>query len=247
MKLILLGTTGYHPNDRRHTACFLLPEIGLMFDAGTAIYRASKYLQTPTLDIYLSHAHLDHCFGLTVLFDLYAERPELKQVTCYAEPEKIAAIDEHLFSELLFPVKPPFTMKPLPREATVGGGGRLTHFPLKHPGGSVGYRIDWPDRSIAYVTDTIAAEDAPYIEKIRGVDLLVHECYFDDDDPERADLTGHSCLTPVAKVAKAAGVGKLLLVHINPQMKDDSELNVAVAKAIFPNTVVGVDWMEVEF
>ena len=39
MKLVLLGTTGYHANDRRQTACMLLPEIGVMFDAGTALYR----------------------------------------------------------------------------------------------------------------------------------------------------------------------------------------------------------------
>ena len=30
MKLVLLGTTGYHPNDRRQTACMMLPEIGVV-------------------------------------------------------------------------------------------------------------------------------------------------------------------------------------------------------------------------
>ena len=29
MKLVLLGTTGYHPNRRRHTACMFLPEVGV--------------------------------------------------------------------------------------------------------------------------------------------------------------------------------------------------------------------------
>lgn len=250
MKLILLGTTGYHPNDRRQTACLLLPEIGVMFDAGTGIYRASDYLTTPSLDIFLSHAHLDHCQGLTYLYDLLAECPGLKDVTVYGESEKLAAINKNLFAELLFPVKPPFEERALeaePPEIALAGGGRLTHFPLKHPGGSVGFRVDWPDRSLAYVTDTIAAASAPYVEKIRGVDLLVHECYFDDDDPERADLTGHSCLTPVAQVAAAANVGRLVLVHINPQMRDDADLNIAVARKIFPKTEIGVDRMEVEF
>ena len=46
MRLILLGTTGYHPNDRRQTACLLLPECGVMLDAGTAVYRAGEYLKT---------------------------------------------------------------------------------------------------------------------------------------------------------------------------------------------------------
>lgn len=250
MKLVLLGTTGYHPNDRRQTACLLLPESGVMFDAGTAIYRASDYLQTPRLDVFLTHAHLDHCVGLTFLYDLRAERPELGDVVVHGEQAKLDAINSHLFHELLFPVKPPFAMRSLESQPTpiaLPCGAKLTWFPLKHPGGSVGYRVDWPDRSLAYVTDTVASPDAAYVERIRGVDLLVHECYFDDDDPDRADLTGHSCLTPVAKTALAAGVGRMILVHVNPQMRDDAELNLAAAQAIFPQTELGVDRMVAEF
>ena len=247
MKLVLLGTTGYHPNDRRQTACFMLPEIGVMFDAGTAAFRASDYLQTSFLDIFLSHVHLDHCVGLTFLYDVRAERPELDRITVYGEAPKLEVVRNHLFAELLFPVKPPFDMQPLDGEVRLADGGRLTHFPLKHPGGSMGYRIDWPDRSLAYVTDTVASTSADYIEKIRGVDLLVHECYFDDDQPERADLTGHSCLTPVLKVAALADVGRLVLVHINPQTRDDAEIDLDVARKHFPQTVIGVDRMEIDF
>jgi ribonuclease BN (tRNA processing enzyme) len=247
MKLVLLGTTGYHGNDRRQTACMLLPEQGLMFDAGTALYRASDYLKADSLDIVLSHVHLDHCIGLTFLFDLRAERPELGRVTVHGEPAKLAAIREHLFAELLFPVMPPLELKELAPELTLRDGARVTHFPLKHPGGSVGFRVDWPDRSLAYVTDTIASPTADYVEKIRGVDLLVHECYFDDDDPERADLTGHSCLTPVLQVAAAAQAGRLVLVHINPQMRDDAEMDVDRVRSMFPQVEIGVDRMELEF
>jgi ribonuclease Z len=247
MKLVLLGTTGYHANDRRQTACMLLPEIGVMFDAGTALYRASDYLKTDTLDIFLSHAHLDHILGLTFLFDLRHECPKLGRVTAHGEAAKLEAIRQHLFAELLFPVLPPLEMTRLEQDVELPLGGRLTHFPLKHPGGSVGFRVDWPGRSLAYVTDTIASTSAPYVEKIRGVDLLLHECYFDDDDPERADLTGHSCLTPVLEVAAKAEVGRLVLVHISPLMKDDSEMDLERVRHIFPKVEIAVDRMELEF
>jgi ribonuclease BN (tRNA processing enzyme) len=246
MKFLLLGTTGYHPNDRRQTACMMLPDIGVVFDAGTALYRVSEHLKTDTLDIYLSHAHLDHCVGLTFMFDVLSDRP-MDRVTVHGEPAKLAAIREHLFAELLFPVLPPFEMQPLVPDERLPDGARLTHFPLKHPGGSVGFRVDWPDRSLAYVTDTVAAIDADYVEKIRGVDLLVHECYFDDDQPDRADLTGHSCLSPVVQVAAKAKVGRLVLVHINPQMKNDAELNLDAARKIFPRVEIGADRMELDF
>lgn len=247
MKVVLLGTTGYHANDRRQTACVLLPEIGLMFDAGTGLYRASDYLRSDSLDIFLSHAHLDHILGLTFMFDLRAECPSLGRVTAHGEPAKLEAIREHLFAPLLFPVMPPLEFKPLEPKVELADGGVLTHFPLKHPGGSVGFRIDWPDRSMAYVTDTIATPKASYIEKIRGVDLLLHECYFDDDDPARADLTGHSCLSPVLQVAADAGVGRLVLMHINPMMRDDSEMDVDLVRHIFPQVEIGVDRMELAF
>jgi ribonuclease Z len=246
MKLVLLGTTGYHANDRRQTASFMLPELGVVFDAGTGIYRASDYLQTDALDIFLTHAHLDHCIGLTYMFDVM-NQSRLNRVTAYAEPAKLAAIQQHLLAELLFPVPPPVELKPLPREATLADGARLSHFSLRHPGGSVGYRVDWPDRSLAYVTDTTAHPDAAYVEHIRGVDLLIHEAYFADDFAEQAELTGHSCLGAVVAVAAKAQVGRLVLVHINPLLADDSQLDLKRARQTFANTIIGEDRMALEF
>ncbi|MCC6493658.1 MAG: metal-dependent hydrolase [Pirellulales bacterium] len=246
MKLVLLGTTGYHANDRRQTASLLLPELGVALDAGTGIYRASDYLQTDSLDIFLSHAHLDHSIGLTFMFDL-RYRSRLSRVTAYAEAAKLAAIQQHLLAELLFPVPPPVELKPLPRKMTLADGSRLTHFPLKHPGGSLGFRIDWPGRSLAYVTDTTAHADADYVEKIAGVDLLVHEAYFHDHEGEQAELTGHSCLGAVVEVAAKAGVGRLVLVHINPLLDDDEGLDLGAARDVFADTIVGEDRMEIDF
>ena len=87
MKLLLLGTTGYHPNDRRQTACMMLPDIGVLLDAGSAMYRVREYLTTDTLDIFLTHAHLDHVFGLTFLFDVL-QGHEMKRVTVHAQDHR---------------------------------------------------------------------------------------------------------------------------------------------------------------
>ena len=224
----------------------MLPELGVVFDAGSAAYRIADYLETDSIDIFLSHAHLDHVVGLTFLFDVINGR-KIERITVHGEPEKLDAVCRHLFSEFLFPVKPPFDTKVLQSRTLLADGAVLTHFPLKHPNGSVGYRVDWPDRSLAYVTDTVAAADADYVEKIRGVDLLIHECNFGDDQPEQAELTGHSCITPVAQVAAAAEVGRMVLVHLNPLLEKDADLNVASARQIFPNIEMGVDRMELEF
>ena len=246
MKLVLLGTTGYHPNDRRHTACMMLPEVGVVLDAGSAMYRVRDHLETSTLDIFLTHAHLDHVMGLTFLFDVLFER-EMDYVRVHGDKLKLQAIDTHLFSENLFPVKPPFEYKPLEDRVILPDGGQLTHFPLEHPGGSLGYRLDWSDRSMAYITDTTATPSAPYVEKIRGVDLLLHECYFPDGWEDRAELTGHSCTTPVADVAAQAGVARMVLVHINPLSVEDDPVGLEKARKVFPSTEIAYDGMELEF
>ncbi len=246
MKLVLLGTTGYHPNRRRHTACMFLPEVGVVLDAGTGMFRVRDHLATSHLDIFLTHAHLDHVVGLTFLLGILQGKT-MERVTIHAEAAKLEAVQRHLFAELLFPVQPEYEFRPLAKEVVLPGCGRLTHFPLKHPGGSVGMRLDWPGHSLAYVTDTTAAADSDYIRHIRGADLLLHECYFSDGNDELAELTGHSCTTPVARVAKAAGVGRLILVHVAPHCDEEDPVGMPAAQAVFPNTQVGMDEMEVEF
>jgi ribonuclease Z len=245
MKLVLLGTTGYHPSDTRQTACMMLPECGIVLDAGTGMYRVRAHLARKTLDIFLTHAHLDHVIGLTFLFDILHQRA-MRYVRVHGVAEKLEAVQRHLFSEHLFPAQPPIQWRPLEGPVQLPRRTTLTYFPLQHPGSSLGYRLDWPDRSLAYVTDTTAREDADYIDRIRGVDVLLHECNFPDGWEDRAALTGHSCTTPVARVARAAGVGRLILVHINPLAESDREVGLETARDIFPDTHIGTDQMVVE-
>jgi ribonuclease BN (tRNA processing enzyme) len=100
---------------------------------------------------------------------------------------------------------------------------------------------------MAYVTDTTASLDSSYLEHIRGVDLLIHECNFPDGRELHAEMTGHSCTTPVAQVAKAADVGRLVLTHFDALDESDDPIGVADARKIFPRTDLGEDEMEIEF
>lgn len=224
----------------------MLPELGLILDAGTGMFRARNLIETDTLDIFLSHVHLDHSIGLTFLYDILWEK-EMSRVTVHVDENKIDAIQRHLYNELLFPVRPNFEIRGLSDSAfDLGGGFKLSAIPLVHPGGSHGFRLDGPMQSMAYISDTTADVKADYVNAIADVGVLIHECYFPDGCEERALLTGHSCLTPVAEVAAKANVGKLILVHINPLEESDSPLKLESVATIFNPIQVATDQMVIE-
>lgn len=245
MRLTFLGTGGYHPSERRHTACLMLPEVGIVLDAGTGFFRVQERVQTEELDIFLTHAHLDHIVGVT-FFIVPVVRGEVKKVRVHGTAETITACREHLLDSRLFPVDPPFEWCELPAEGLpIADGGRLSWTSVEHPGGAVGYRLDWPARSLAYITDTTAPGD--YLEFIRGVDVLIHECYFPDEMAEWAGKTGHSAASAVAQVARDVDAGRLILVHTDPQSTADDPVGLSTMRDVFPRTEIAEDLQELEF
>ncbi len=240
MRLHCLGTVGYHPNSSRHTSCYFLPESGILLDAGSGIFRLPPLIETDTLDVLLSHAHLDHTFGLTCLLDVLFERP-VEKFRIWGEAAKISAIRNHLFHDLIFPVpleaefieiddRPEFQI----RDTTISWRRQ------EHPGGSVAYRIDWPDQGkrLVYATDTTGDTSAEHARWSGQADLLMHECYFRDAAEDWAIKTGHSWTSRVADVAESSQPAKLLITHINPLEKSDDPIDIESIRSRIPGEVI---------
>lgn len=244
MQLVFLGTGGYHPNERRHTASVLLPDAGVALDAGTGFFRAPDRNRMATLDVFLTHAHLDHVCGLTYIL-VPLMRGDLERVRVFGTDKTLQAVRTHLLAQELFPVEPEFEWHPLHGSVPLPAEGTLTWMSLEHPGGSVGFRLDWPGKSIAYITDTTAPGN--YADFVRGVDVLIHECYFPDELDDWAEKTGHSSSSNVAMLAKLAEVKRLYIVHVDPQRPDDDPVGLDRIRAIFANTELAEDLMEIEF
>ena len=225
----------------------MAPEVGVLFDAGTGIFRARNLIATETLHIFLSHVHLDHSIGLTFLFDVLWEKT--CDVKVHVAEDKIDVINNHLFHPKLFPIKPDFELIPLTNQPyAIGETTTVEAFELgNHPGGSHGFLMKNGDSSVAYITDTFADESSPYLSRIQGVDTLIHECYFPEGWEEHAKLTGHSCLQPVARVAAGVNARRLYLVHINPMDESEgSNLDLESIHNVFPNTHVAYDELVID-
>lgn len=97
-------------------------------------------------------------------------------------------------------------------------------------------------RRIVFVTDTRPCDAA--IELARDADLLIHEATYANDHASDAHERYHSTAEEAATIAKEANVKRLVLTHISARY-DDTGPMLAEARAIFPNTDVAEDLMEI--
>jgi len=248
MNIEFLGTAGYHPCEQRQTSCAYIenaaPDCAFVLDAGTGFFRLIGRPLPAEIKIFLSHAHLDHCFGLTFYLDLIHSSPTPCELTIYGARECLDAV-LGLFDSPLFPVAyrgKSVVLKP-------GGvldvnGVRVSTHPLTHPGGSLAYRFDWPQKSLAYVTDTIG--DERYLEFIQNVDLLIHERNFANEMQDLAILSGHCTTDDVIRVAQSVRAKRIALTHFNP-LEDAAILEEDKIHRVCPNAVFARDGLVLEF
>ena len=253
MRVEFLGTAGYHPSETRHTTGILLPDAApdaaFLLDAGSGTFRLNGRDLAPNLHIFLTHAHLDHTCGLNFLYHttyLYqqAHGRDLK-ITLYGDAKTRGAVSEHLFAPLLFPLDLDWDWHEIEAAQPFEVAGvRINTAPLTHPGGSLGFRFDWANGALGFVTDT--ARDPSYHRFIRGVDLLIHERNFPDRHAEIAQASGHCTSRDLVEVARASGARQVAAMHFNPLTTTDPLQEDDVYGQI-ENIVAAQDGMVLEF
>jgi ribonuclease Z len=102
-----------------------------------------------------------------------------------------------------------------------------------------------PDKvfSYAYCSDTKYSESL--LEYIKDADALYHEATFANDKKDRAKDTYHSTAEQAAKLAKLAGVQKLIIGHFSARYRNENEL-LHEAIQVFKNTVTASDGLVIQ-
>jgi ribonuclease Z len=100
-----------------------------------------------------------------------------------------------------------------------------------------------PGKSVAYCLDTRPC--AASIELARGVDLLIHEATYTQELAAEAREYGHSTAAQAARTARDAGARRLLITHFSTRYPDPAVL-LEEARAIFPETILAEDLMEIQ-
>ena len=186
--------------------------------------------------VVLSHFHLDHCLDLFAL--AFARRnprfdpPPLE----LAGPVGLARLVGEAPRVLgRWAADPNATVREIPLDADGRGGfeaGALVFTCAEngHNAESVSWRVEHTDGwSLAYTGDT--NDDPRVAELARGVDLLVSECSFPEEEAAQNHLTPRTA----GALAAAAGASRLLLTHFYPSM--DPEAAGAGAARVFAGPI----------
>ena len=96
----------------------------------------------------------------------------------------------------------------------------------------------------AYCSDT--AYDERIVPLIEGVDLLYHEATYADDCEPKAISTLHSTARQAARIARMAGVKRLMLGHFSARYDDESFL-LQQAREVFPDTILANEGLKYNF
>ena len=103
-------------------------------------------------------------------------------------------------------------------------------FPLSHPNGGWGYRFTENGKTLIFISDNELGFQHEggltrdrYIEICRGADLLLHDAqYTDEEYGQKTRGWGHTTFREAVDLAIAAGVGRLGLLHHDPDRTDDA-------------------------
>lgn len=218
-----------------NTACVELRigETIVVIDAGTGARKLGLQLQDEAhgagrrINLLLTHFHWDHIQGIPFFEPLYRASNTVVFHSCHAQ-EKLRKVLEGEMSTPYFPVN--FELLAARREFVDLSDGplrgeqfRVTPFPMNHPQGATGYRIEAGGVVITHASDLEhgnAALDRTLRDHAQDADVLIYDAQYTPEEYSSHKGWGHSTWLEAARVARECKVKRLILFHHDPGHND---------------------------
>ena len=221
-----------------------------IFDAGTGIKSLSDHLVATNRAvieaiIFITHPHWDHINALPFFAPLFKQGSEIE---IWGPSHGDITMEKMISGQMdgiYFPIKikefsASISFRDLKEETVDLNGKTIKTFLLNHPGYCLGYRVEYKDRSVCYITDNeLHPASSKYYNRfylqrlinfVKGADALIADTTYHDSEYETKIGWGHSAVGQVANLADKAGVKTLYLFHHDPDQTDadiDSKLKAA--------------------
>ena len=247
-RIIVLGSGTIIPSMERRATSLLVEAGGeqVLFDCGPGTLEALeengisfRSLRT----IFFTHYHPDHSLGLAHLLAALNADPAasiehiitvygpvgLRELVVRLQACYRSMIPKRHFLELIEIGK-----GAVPRD----GAAAISAAAASHgDAAALAYRVDFEGASIVFTGDTSLSDSL--VQFSNGADYLFAECSFPDSCP----AAGHLTPWAVGRLAVAAGVGRVILVHMYPLF--DGEDPIAGVKRQYGGPVdIAYDSME---
>ena len=248
MHVRIWGTRGSLPTPGAETSAYggntscveVRAETGcvVVLDAGTGMRALGKTVgdEIKRVDILLTHLHMDHILGLG-FFDPLRRPGEVHLWGPASATLDLRGRLSRYLSPPLFPVRIrdlecSLVLHDVPLGAFEVPGLQVSADLICHPGPTVGYRLSDGLSSLAYLPDHEPALGvASFPDAARwtsgfglaeGVDLLIHDAQYTDDEYAEKVGWGHSAVAHAVAFSRLVGARKLVAFHHDPTHADET-------------------------
>lgn len=213
LSVVVLGSGGTYAGAGNACSGFLVRSdtTSVMLDAGPGTFaNLQEHLDPAELDaIVVTHAHPDHWLDLPVIRNAMKYVLDVEGKQLFATEQTLALANLLTSGEL-----PPtlLTRVITDRSQFTVGDLSFTCSVTDHPVETLGIRIDAGDRSFAYTADTGPGWSLAALGP--GIDLAISEATYLDGSDGATPV--HLSARQAGELARAAGVGRLVISHVLP-------------------------------